>query len=251
MKALYTEVEYSKARGKDKLACECYDCGGKFFLTKRGVNRVIAFLDKKGSHYDRGMYCSSKCQHNHRKTSIDVKCKQCDKEFKKLPSQIKKTKSHFCNRSCAAKYNNKIRPKRVKVEKPKKLKEIKYCILCNETLSGRRSKFCSRKCKNKVGNHNHQVYQNQRKRGLTRKIKLAEMLGGKCNKCGYKDNYAALHFHHKKQDKSFLLTMRKLSNSKWNACVDEVKKCQLLCANCHAETHWPQLNYELITQEKN
>ncbi len=32
-----------------------------------------------------------------------------------------------------------------------------------------------------------------------------------------------------------------LSNKKWESILEEVKKCDLLCANCHAEEHNPEL----------
>ena len=34
----------------------------------------------------------------------------CEKEFNKMPSEIKKTANNFCSRSCAAKINNKKQP---------------------------------------------------------------------------------------------------------------------------------------------
>ena len=36
-----------------------------------------------------------------------VNCTNCNSEFEKLPSQIKKTINHFCSKSCSASYNNK------------------------------------------------------------------------------------------------------------------------------------------------
>jgi len=40
-----------------------------------------------------------------------VNCYTCNKRFNKRPTEIKKSKSgkHFCNHSCAAKENNKLR----------------------------------------------------------------------------------------------------------------------------------------------
>lgn len=35
-----------------------------------------------------------------------VICKQCNKEFEKQISQIKRSPNHFCSKSCAAKFNN-------------------------------------------------------------------------------------------------------------------------------------------------
>jgi len=38
---------------------------------------------------------------------MQVICKNCQKEFNKAPSQIRKSPNHFCSHSCAATYSNK------------------------------------------------------------------------------------------------------------------------------------------------
>jgi len=110
------------------------------------------------------------------------------------------------------------------------------CITCNNILIGSQKKFCSSKCKNKA----HQSYDQQQERGHLRKIELLNLLGNKCSICSYNKNLAALCFHHLK-DKQFKLDMRSLSNRTWESCLAEAQKCQLLCANCHAEIHNPDL----------
>jgi hypothetical protein len=66
------------------------------------------------------------------------------------------------------------------------------------------------------------------------------MSGGCCEICGYNKNYAALVFHHiDPKNKSFQLDGRILSNTDWECILEEHKKCQCLCANCHAEVHNP------------
>jgi predicted nucleic acid-binding Zn ribbon protein len=116
----------------------------------------------------------------------------------------------------------------------------KTCVVCDQILIGKQSKFCSRKCHNQSGNKKLQNYEAQKKRGMIRKIKLINMLGGKCESCGYNHNYAALSFHHKNpQEKSFQLDLRQCSNNSWEKLVTEVNKCQLLCLRCHAELHNP------------
>jgi 5-methylcytosine-specific restriction endonuclease McrA len=83
----------------------------------------------------------------------------------------------------------------------------------------------------------------QQERAKSRKQKLIELLGGKCSVCGYSKNYAALEFHHTNPiEKDGNLDSRKLSNSTWGWCLEESKKCILLCSNCHAEHHHPHLN---------
>lgn len=63
--------------------------------------------------------------------------------------------------------------------------------------------------------------------------------GGKCERCGYSKCLRALHFHHlNPNEKSFQISEAITQNSTpWNVIQDELDKCILLCANCHAEEH--------------
>ena len=63
--------------------------------------------------------------------------------------------------------------------------------------------------------------------------------------CGYDKNLAALTFHPEEPtQKNFALDMRSLSNRTARTLLKEAEKCSLLCANCHAELHNPNLNRE-------
>lgn len=76
------------------------------------------------------------------------------------------------------------------------------------------------------------------------KEKCIILLGGKCKDCGESD-MRILSFHHKKpEQKEFDIS--KLIN---NGCCfsnkklqDELKKCELLCFNCHMKRHIGKLN---------
>ena len=71
-----------------------------------------------------------------------------------------------------------------------------------------------------------------------RKQYLVEMLGGKCVKCGYDQSVKALSFHHKKpQKKNFDISNNGNLMRSWEEVIEEAKKCELLCLNCHAELH--------------
>lgn len=125
-----------------------------------------------------------------------------------------------------------------------KMRNGKKCVRCDQDLTGKQSKFCSKKCKAKT----HTYYQGntngrQKRVSRERKLKLIEMSGGSCEECGYRKNLAALSFHHiDPENKAFCLDARKLSNTRWDSIVAEWEKCQLLCLNCHAENHNPELN---------
>ncbi len=119
---------------------------------------------------------------------------------------------------------------------------MKTCKVCNKPLTGRQTHFCSIECKN----YYHQgFYPTQRARGIRRKLQLVEMLGGKCMRCGYDKNLAALTFHHT-GEKNHALDMRSLSNRKIEKVMAEFSTCILLCANCHAEEHNPHLDMREI-----
>lgn len=134
--------------------------------------------------------------------------------------------------------------------------EMKNCVVCGLRLFGQQQKYCSNKCKQK--HHYHRVkeqtntYHSQTLRALKRKLELIEMKGGACSKCGYKKNVSALHFHHQNShSKQFKLGMRILSNRSWEAIQTEAEKCILLCANCHAEEHNPELSLENVREITN
>lgn len=125
------------------------------------------------------------------------------------------------------------------------LMKSELCFVCAKTLLGRQRRFCSRSCKNRDTNNRHQSYSSQQARGLARKLELIVACGGKCNRCGYNRNLAALTWHHLDPAlKTFNLDARSLSNRNRVVIDDELRKCVLLCTNCHAETHFPELDME-------
>lgn len=68
-----------------------------------------------------------------------------------------------------------------------------------------------------------------------RKLNLIKVAGGKCVLCGYSKNPSALEFHHlHPEDKSYgLATKGTCHNIQQD--LAEVKKCILICANCHRD----------------
>jgi hypothetical protein len=70
-----------------------------------------------------------------------------------------------------------------------------------------------------------------------RKEKAVKLLGGKCCKCGYDKCLKALQFHHIDPNKKNFEISSSSSKVSWNVIEKELKKCILVCANCHAEIH--------------
>lgn len=66
------------------------------------------------------------------------------------------------------------------------------------------------------------------------KQQAVDYLGGCCILCGYHRCLRALHFHHLNPFEKDFNISEKYS---WEEIKEEIEKCVLLCANCHAEAH--------------
>lgn len=150
---------------------------------------------------------------------------------------------------------------------------MKHCLYCEKPIidpEGQRrfrkdKKFCNQKC-----HDDHKTLhatKTARKfkedhglnyyclKGLEKKLKLIEMFGGKCEKCGYDKNIAAFDFHHRDgYEKNFEIKVQQLNYRTDDIILEEALKCMLLCANCHRELHNPNLeitHVKMVLEMKN
>lgn len=66
------------------------------------------------------------------------------------------------------------------------------------------------------------------------KERIIYVMGSKCQCCGYNKCQSALELHHiNPQEKEFTISAN--TNRSWQSIVQEIKKCTLVCANCHRE----------------
>lgn len=80
------------------------------------------------------------------------------------------------------------------------------------------------------------AYQTVQKSRTRRKEDMVYVMGDECQICGYHRSIHALEFHHiNPQEKDF--SFNKAESVAWNYIEPELKKCILLCANCHREVH--------------
>ena len=131
------------------------------------------------------------------------------------------SKKKFCNSSCAASYNNKLR-------KTKKY----YCANCGKEI--KQGKYCSKKCYGEYKTKQYiERWKNGEENGLSGQYGIAtavrhyifEKNGDKCECCGKSyinpyTNLSVLQIHHKDGD---------CTNNK-------EENLQLLCPTCHAMT---------------
>lgn len=124
--------------------------------------------------------------------------------------------------------------------KTRNLQHRKYCLDCSPFGSGNTKKLekPGLTMREKKERDAEKYRKWQKKARLERKAKLVAMKGGKCSICGYDRCIKALEFHHKgdKEDKSFSVAANGML-ARWEKLVREVKKCILVCANCHREIH--------------
>lgn len=90
-------------------------------------------------------------------------------------------------------------------------------------------------------------YANIKQHRKTTKERIIFSLGGECVICGYQKCIKALEVHHiDPNEKEFTFSKDMLCHS-WEKLSEELKKCVLLCANCHREVHDNMLTNDFKT----
>ena len=156
-----------------------------------------------------------------REKPIEVECLKCGTTFFKKVSEIRKSPTNFCSRSCSTSYNNTVSAKRAVTGGCKQCgasisTKYVYCTDCrgsrlfkNKTFadvicrSNKASKYC------RIREHARKLYQN-----ITA-----------CEVCGYEKHVEICH-------------IKRLSSYDMTALVSEVndrKNIAVLCPNCHWE----------------
>lgn len=158
-------------------------------------------------------------------------CRGCGRPFPiKAVIEGKKRnlqKRKFCL-SCSPFGVHNTSPSRPRLEKKRGKRTYKNASLV-PTCSA-----CGRKSRNGIGRHCFTCITLLRR--YRAKKRAVEMLGGVCTECGWSKDIAALQFHHTDPaSKSFAIG--KHLHKSWKIVKEELKKCTLLCANCHIIWH--------------
>lgn len=142
-------------------------------------------------------------------------------------------KRHYCL-ACSP-YGARARNKSGARIDSRKTAESNQCAHCKQALPsaqfyarsrGGLSSWC-RKCSNAEALARHRAF----------KVKCVAYKGGECQRCSYSKYFGALDLHHRdptQKDFSF----SKARGHTWSEVIElELDKCDLLCSNCHRETH--------------
>lgn len=143
-------------------------------------------------------------------------CEQCE-----IPLLYSKKNNKYCSKSCAAKINNKLFPKKISKSLDKK------CPYCLKFIKKRKN-YCSMKCRNDMlymNNFLEWYYNDGNFKGEHLLIKnfITIIHGYKCFECGiseYNNKKLTLHLEH----------------INGNANDNAKENLSMLCPNCHGQT---------------
>ena len=146
------------------------------------------------------------------------KCLFCGKEL-----DYKHRHNKFCDQSCAAKYNNPL--------KVRKLKKIKTCLVCNTPLKITQSKYCCKECENKykkelklkkyITNDGNIIAGCEQTKRRIAKEYLEKKYGHKCMICGNSEWLG----------KPILLIADHIDGDPTN---NNISNFRIICSNCDA-----------------
>lgn len=123
------------------------------------------------------------------------------------------------------------------------------CKNCGGVSTAPLSVYCSKACcsqynynKNPGLSIQRMEKKRTRRRGWLNKYKLAKG----CEECGYNTHGEALHFDHIDQSTKHH-EISAMYGMKLEKIFKEIRKCRVLCANCHAHHSKNQQNFNPVT----
>lgn len=167
------------------------------------------------------------------------KCKFCSVVF-----STKNENQFFCSRKCREKNWIKENPERDKeLKKKSRLKTPVICKICNKNIPNEQRTGGKTYCDNCLPKRNVER-RNKSKiqaREISKKfMEFKKSLG--CSICGYNKFGGSLDFHHKNPKEKERRISHKFWFSQSELFKKEMKKCILLCKNCHYELHFTERN---------
>jgi Zn finger protein HypA/HybF involved in hydrogenase expression len=146
---------------------------------------------------------------------IRVNCLECNNEFNKRTTEIKRHPNNFCSRSCAGKYNNRKYPK----------KELKgLCLHCKIKIPSK-NLFCSNQCKQ---NSHFNTQLQKIKENLIREPKTIKNVLNTINKNCWNCKLPPIW-----DNKILIMQLDHIDGNSDNNFLDNLR---LLCPNCHTQT---------------
>lgn len=211
---LISQTELDSRNSRDIIPLECIQCGKTHYRTK---NIVLRILNGNLQNTMKGCFCSIECRGKYKQVDkIKCTCKNCGHTFDRIPSEI--GENTFCNKSCAASFNNTYKLKSTSNRK---------CVVCNSLIIRKSQKYCSLACQarkrhedtwNDIENGNVSSHHSK-----TIKSYLLNKRGCKCEMCGITEWL--------KQPLTLVLDHINGNSEDWN-----LTNLRLICSNCDTLT---------------
>lgn len=127
-----------------------------------------------------------------------------------------------------------------------------YCAKCHSqsVLQSNAKTGYRSQSKSKNSRARKQTYNSEYYRGRYREIHdrlIAYKVENGCKDCGYNAHHAALEFDHLPGYKK-VSSPTTLAGRGWNSVLTEIKKCDVVCSNCHSIRTW-QRRQQLLKDE--
>lgn len=85
-------------------------------------------------------------------------------------------------------------------------------------------------------------------RCMSKMYKAIQILGGKCEICGESRIYRLCFHHTNLNTKEYQISS--IKDYRWSTIEKEIKKCLLLCHNCHSEIHYKNTKNNRVQNNK-
>jgi len=167
---------------------------------------------------ERTKKCSEVLRKKRKKNNLCVNCGK----------SLNGTKEYRCL-ECKQKHNLNSRI-RFKI-----FKEKGICRVCKKPTGENGIKFFCREC----GDNQNKIRLDKSKELKQRAI---DYLGSKCACCGLKTNILSVYDFHHINPSEKAIEIRPLLFTTWEKIEKEIRKCQLVCSNCHRIIHFEKDN---------
>lgn len=176
-----------------------------------------------------------------------MKCTFCEQTF--VVANKHSGTQKYCSKQCREKHwrqthKDKVKSDAVMYRKRYQRQKPKYCTICEKVIpinirKKHNSKVCSEKCYKVL--HERFLIRRRYQAECRRKAGVQALYEYKvskgCSNCGYNKYGGSLDFHHRNPKEKLMRIEAKHWLSKSKAILAELKKCVLLCKNCHYEEH--------------
>ena len=118
-------------------------------------------------------------------------------------------------------------------------RDFEVCQVCGKTEFPHEALGVCKRCYRRVNEKSARNKWRKGRRHLNR-LKYEEFkVGKKCLLCN-ENHPACLDFHHKDGTKKSDRISKMVGRVPWKRLLEEIEKCDILCANCHRKLHYPE-----------